>query len=74
MPQHFCSKLSASFCALLRTLLLVISRYIPSASFLVGSNPDKYDEDSNNFFTLSFSMLDILIIGTITLGIGYVVR
>ena len=67
MPQNVCSKLSASFCALLRTLLLVTNKYIPSDSFLVGSNPEKFNEDSNNFFTFSFSLLDIFTIGTIAI-------
>ena len=62
-----CSNLSASFCALFTTLLFVIRRYIPSASFLVGSNPEKYNEDSNNFLTCYFSLVEILMIGTIAM-------
>ena len=59
--------MSVSFCVLLITLLLVISKSIPSDYFLVGSNPEKYKEDSNSFFTLYFSLLFILMIGTITI-------
>ena len=65
--QNFYNKLSVSFCALLITLVLVISKYIPSDVFLVGSNLDKYKEDSNSFFTFSFSLFLILMIGAIAI-------
>ena len=50
--------------------LLVTNKYIASESYLVGLNPEKYNEDSNNFFTLPFSSLDILAIGAIAIFLG----
>ena len=44
-----------------------MNRYIPSDTFLIGFNPEKYKENLNSSFTFSLSLLFMLIIDTIAI-------